>query len=112
MSTNNNITNDDIIVLSTNFSNMNIKVSRIEKTIAKQQNKQIIVIDESEEINNNDTSIDNTQILEPCLLPEFIDFNILKSYVKKDIDGNKEYFDNLNITYKISDPKKAEWILN
>ena len=36
----------------------------------------------------------------------------MKEYVKKDLDGNKEYFDDCKITYKISDPKKAEWILS
>jgi hypothetical protein len=51
-------------------------------------------------------------ILEPCIIKEFIDIKILKEYVKKDIDSNREYFDDLNITYKISDPRKGEWILN
>ena len=50
-------------------------------------------------------------IISPCKIPNFIDINILKEYVKKDLDSNKEYFDDLNITYKISDPRKAEWIL-
>jgi len=51
-------------------------------------------------------------ILMPCKIPDFVDIKILKEYVKKDLDGNKEYFDDLNITYRISDPKKGEWILN
>jgi hypothetical protein len=51
-------------------------------------------------------------ILEPCIIKEFIDIKILKEYVKKDLDSNREYFDDLNITYKISDPRKGEWILN
>ena len=50
-------------------------------------------------------------ILQPHKIPDFININILKEYVKKDLDGNKEYYDDLNITYRISDPKKAEWIL-
>lgn len=41
-----------------------------------------------------------------------IDIQILKGYVKKDIEANKEFFDDKKITYKISDPKKAEWILH
>jgi len=36
----------------------------------------------------------------------------LKKYVSKDIKSNKEYFDDLEITYTISNPKKAEWILS
>ena len=51
-------------------------------------------------------------ILEPCKIPDFVDIKILKEYVNKDLDGNKEYFDDLDITYKISEPRKAEWILS
>ena len=54
----------------------------------------------------------NNKILVPCKIPEFVKINILKEYVKKDLESNKEYFDDLKITYKISDPKKAEWILS
>ena len=36
----------------------------------------------------------------------------MKEYVKRDLESNKEYFDDLKITYRISDPKKAEWILS
>lgn len=61
---------------------------------------------------NEILGIKPTQILTPHTIPPFIDIDILKEYVKKDIGANKEYFDDLNITYKISDPKKAEWILS
>jgi predicted Fe-Mo cluster-binding NifX family protein len=47
-----------------------------------------------------------------CKIPDFVDIKILKEYVKKDIDTNKEYFDDRNITYRISDSKKAEWMLH
>jgi len=56
--------------------------------------------------------IKNKYILEPSAIPLCINMDILREYVRKDIDGNKEYFDDLNITYKISSPSKAEWILN
>ena len=42
----------------------------------------------------------------------FIDFAKLKKYVKTDVDANKEYYDNCNLTYIISNPKKAEWIMS
>ena len=48
----------------------------------------------------------------PQKIPDFVDIKILKEYVKKDVDANKEYFDDTNSTYKISNPTKAEWILN
>lgn len=51
-------------------------------------------------------------ILCPSEIPECIDIKILKEYVQKDIIGNQEYFDDLNIPYTISNPKKAEWILH
>lgn len=35
----------------------------------------------------------------------------LKKYIKKDIDSNKEYYDDIGANYNISNPKKAEWIL-
>lgn len=44
-------------------------------------------------------------------IPSFIDLDILKKYVVKDIESNKEYFDEMNLTYKISESKKAEWII-
>jgi hypothetical protein len=51
-------------------------------------------------------------VLEPCSFLDIINIDTLKKYISKDIDGNKEYFDDRNITYKLSDPKKAEWILH
>lgn len=50
-------------------------------------------------------------ILEPCDIPNFINTDILTKYVRTDINNNKEYYDDLDITYKISNPKKAEWML-
>ena len=38
--------------------------------------------------------------------------DILKKYVYQDIEANREFFDDTNTTYKISDKKKAEWMLN
>ena len=64
---------------------------------------------------NNDIQLDeknNNKILIPCKIPDFVQIDTLKKYVKKDVDSNIEYFDDLKITYKISDPKKAEWIMN
>ena len=51
-------------------------------------------------------------ILVPIELPTFIDMDILKKYVYQDIEANREFFDDTNTTYKISDKKKAEWMLN
>lgn len=51
-------------------------------------------------------------VLEPCCILDQINIQLLKEHVKKDVDANKEYFDDRKITYKISDPKKAEWILH
>jgi hypothetical protein len=58
------------------------------------------------------TNSSSQYILESCQLPDFIDITELKKYVKKDITGNKEYFDDLGITYRISDPKKSEWMIH
>ena len=86
-----------------------------------EKTKNINVNSESESIDNDIKLIKNHEklnvkthktIIEPCKIPEFIDIITLKEYVKKDLDSNKEYFDDLNITYRISDPKKAEWILS
>ena len=68
------------------------------------------IISSFPKIINNDKK--NIFILESCKLPNYVNVTILEEYVKKDLDGNKEYLDDLNITYKISDPKKAEWMLN
>lgn len=51
-------------------------------------------------------------ILQPVSIPPFINIKPLKKYVKKDIRANQEYFDEMDLTYKISSPKKAEWILS
>lgn len=77
---------------------------------------------ENETDNNNITNSDKIIIKQernnpklfftPEKIPDFVNINILKEYVKKDIDANKEYFDDINSTYKISNPIKAEWILN
>ncbi len=81
------------------------KVNKTKKIVKK------IVINKQ---NDSDSSTDakKSQILVPCEVPDFVNIKILKEYVKKNINGNKEYFDDLDITYKISDPKKAEWILS
>ena len=68
-------------------------------------------VNDNENINEN-VNVNDIQIIQQHPIPDFINLEILKEYVKKDIDGNREYFDDLKITYKISDPKKAEWILN
>ncbi len=51
-------------------------------------------------------------ILQQIKIPDFINIEILIKYVISDIDNNKNFFDDCNIAYKISDPKKAEWILH
>jgi len=63
-------------------------------------------------INNKKPSKKNIPIIIPCEIPDFVNIDILKNYVKKDLESNKEYFDEIGRTYKISDPKKAEWILS
>jgi len=121
-----NIKNYDISVLQDKFANLSITNNtdtkqtiqsiKHEKIIIK---KPIINLDNEPNITlntNNDKQLSKKDIilpiLEPCSIPDFINIETLKTYVKKDIEGNNEYFDDLNITYKISDPKKAEWILN
>lgn len=74
-------------------------------------NKIIKKIEKNENDDNHDKNINN-KILIPCKIPEFIKIDTLKEYVKKDLENNKEYFEDINITYKISDSKKAEWILS
>jgi len=51
-------------------------------------------------------------ILIPCKIPKFVNLDVLKLFVSKDILGNKEYFDEQKITYTISNPKKAEWLMH
>ena len=73
----------------------------------------ITIIDNKNEILNIDNKYDDSEkILEFCKILDLVDISIIKDYVKKDIDNNKDYFDELKLTYKISDPKKAEWILS
>jgi hypothetical protein len=64
-----------------------------------------------DEIENKIENKNNKYIIEICNIPDFINQNILRKYVKNDIESNKDYFDDINITYRISDPKKAEWII-
>ena len=45
-------------------------------------------------------------------IPKFIDIDILQKYVTNDIDANKEFYEDMKSTYKISNPIKAEWMLN
>lgn len=41
-----------------------------------------------------------------------INVDILKEYIKKDIDSNKEYYDDINANYNISNPKKIlRWLV-
>jgi hypothetical protein len=77
-----------------------------------EEDKTDIISKESKESKNSNDNKKKTFILEPVKFPDFINLEILKEYVKKDINSNTEYFDDLKITYKISDPKKAEWVLN
>jgi hypothetical protein len=56
--------------------------------------------------------VNNRQLLSLVDIPKFIDIDKLKNLVKEDIDANKYYYDDLGIIYTISNPKKAEWILN
>jgi hypothetical protein len=51
-------------------------------------------------------------IFTPCKLPNFVNINILREFVKNDVKNNKDYFDELQMTYRISDAKKAEWMLS
>lgn len=61
------------------------------------------------EINNMEV---NNHVCTINKIPEFINISTLKKYINKDLEMNREYFDDINATYKISDPKKAEWILH
>ena len=87
-----------------------IEITDNESTIEENNESMIEENNESIIANKNDNKV--KYILTPEKIPNFINIDILKKYVAKDIDGNKEYFDDRKITYKISDPKKAEWILN
>lgn len=60
------------------------------------------------------TQKNNQNILTPCLINNInsiINFNKLKKYVKNDVNANYEYYDETNMTYTISNPTKAEWII-
>lgn len=63
-------------------------------------------------ISKTKQKIANKYILSFCEIPNFINLDILKKFVQEDLENNIEYFEDLDITYKISDPKKAEWILS
>ncbi len=64
-----------------------------------------IVINEIERL-----SIDKN-IIKQVAIPDFIDIDILKEHVKKDVENNKEFFDDVKLPYRISDSGKAEWIV-
>jgi hypothetical protein len=51
-------------------------------------------------------------ILQPCPMPAGVCLQTLKKYVDDDIKANEEFFDNMQMSYRISSPTKAEWILN
>lgn len=51
-------------------------------------------------------------VFETCKIPEFVNLKLLKEYVKQDIDSNLSYFNDMNITYRISDSKKSEWMIH
>lgn len=50
-------------------------------------------------------------VLKIVEIPKFIDIKLLKKYVEKDINSNIDYFDEMKISYRISDFRKAEWII-
>ena len=58
------------------------------------------------------TITEKKYILQPSTIPTCINLDILREYVKTDINNNREFFDDMKLTYKISSPTKAEWILN
>lgn len=51
-------------------------------------------------------------VFTPNKIPKFVNLDILKKYVDQDIKNNINYFEELKIPYRISDSKKAEWILS
>ena len=99
---------DDDIEYS--FSKININKDEIDDNSDDDKTKMKSKIKKNENENNIENK--NKLILEPVNMLDIININILKEYVKKDIESNKEYYDDLHITYKISNPKKAEWILS
>lgn len=90
------------------------KVSKEDKiTSTKNHKKEKLIKKVSNEDKITSTKTHkNKYILQICDIPECITVDILKNYVRKDIDGNREYYDDLGITYKISNSTKAEWILS
>jgi hypothetical protein len=53
-------------------------------------------------------------ILTPCPinnLKKILNITTLKKYVLNDVNSNYEYFNDANLTYTISNPTKAEWII-
>jgi hypothetical protein len=60
------------------------------------------------------SKLQNNYVLCPIGIKDIdIPFNIdiLKKFVKLDIDSNLEYYNDINSNYNISNPKKAEWII-
>ena len=51
-------------------------------------------------------------MFEICCIPKFINIDILKKYVNMDIESNIEYYEDMNITYKISNCTKTEWMIH
>lgn len=48
----------------------------------------------------------------PNEVPDFVNIKKLRRYVRKDIKPNIEFFEDTKLSYKISNPIKAEWMLN
>lgn len=93
-------------LVKNSLSNKKSQKEIIEKNSLPNKKKKTLLSD------NLSTANNNQYILEPVEIPRCIDINILQHHVKKDIDSNKEYFDDLGITYKISNPLKAEWMVH
>lgn len=56
--------------------------------------------------------VNNKQLMSLVDIPDFINIDKLKHWVKIDIDANKYYYDDKQMTYTISNPCKSEWILH
>ena len=106
---NRKITKKKIVLESETKSKSKTKLEPEPKTKIKSEPK--TKADADAELEHNKKPI-SKYILQPSTIPKIINIDILKKYVQEDINGNKEYFDDLNMTYRISCPKKAEWILN
>lgn len=94
------------------YSKLDIKNNNKNVGEIKETKNKIDIFDITNDDKDKIIKKKNSKILIPCKIPDFVNIDELKKYVKKDIESNKEYFDDLEITYKISDPKKAEWILS